>query len=433
MTTFDWDFSAPTPSTMGDHDVPHLSDRLQGRRIALLVTGGIAAMKTPELARGLRRNGAEVVAFCSDEALRYVAADALEWATCNPVVTALTWKAEHLSDGAPFDAYLVAPATHNTIAKMAHGIGDTVVTSALISALGRMEQGRCKIIVAPTMHGTMHNAQLVDNARRLAAQGVAFAAPRDAYGKHNMPDTEFLCVCVGRALSNSPLRGRRILVTAGPTPVPIDGVRRIVNRFRGRLGAEIAAELSWRGADAELLLGDGAWRPAGWINTTVARTYDDYLRMVLERVDAGLFAGVFSAGVADYRPAAAVDGKIASGQAQLALNLVPTEKVIDLACARDPEMHCVGFKYLEKVSEEELIRVARGRLDRAGLIVATRGEDTRGTEQRALFVRADGVEAVDGKRAIALALADHLEALPERPQVAPPNPTKVLSMGGLRE
>src|SRR5690606_16074505 len=122
------------------------------------------------------------------------------------------------------DAYLVAPATHSTIAKMAQGIGDSVVTATLISALGRMEQGRAQVLVAPTMHGTMHNAQLVDNARRLAAQGVHLVAPRDAYGKHNLPDTEFLCIAVGRALSDSRLRGRRIMVTAGPTPVPIDGV-----------------------------------------------------------------------------------------------------------------------------------------------------------------------------------------------------------------
>src|SRR5690554_6086243 len=125
MNPYDWDFSAPTPSGMGDHDVPMLSQRLAGRRIALLVTGGIAAMKAPQIARGLRRHGAQVVAFASDDALRYVARDTLEWATLGPVVTSLTWEAEHLSDGAPFDAYLVAPATHSTIAKMAHGIGDT--------------------------------------------------------------------------------------------------------------------------------------------------------------------------------------------------------------------------------------------------------------------------------------------------------------------
>ncbi|MCB1408475.1 MAG: hypothetical protein KDK22_02530, partial [Rhodobacteraceae bacterium] len=328
-----------------------------------------------------------------------------------PVVTALTWRAEHLSDSAPFDAYLVAPATHSTIAKMAQGIGDTVVTATLISALGRMEQGRTQVLVAPTMHGTMHNAQLVDNARRLAAQGVRLIAPRDAYGKHNLPDTELLCIAVGRALSTSALIGRRIMVTAGPTPVPIDGVRRIVNRFRGRLGARIAEELTWRGAEAELILGDGAWRPKTPMPITVTRTYDDYRDTVVARAGAGLWAGVFSAGVADYRPKQAVTGKIASGQASLMLDLEPTEKVIDMAMAAGGAMHTIAFKYLEGVTEDELIRVASKRLDRCSLIVATRGEDTRGTEQRALLVRPDGVTPVDDKRAIASAIADHLEDL----------------------
>lgn len=415
MSLYDWDFSSPTPSGMGDHDVPRASERLAGRRVALMVTGGIAAMKAPELARALRRHGAQVVAFASPDALLYVARAALEWATLGPVVTELTWAAEHLSDAAPFDAYLVAPATHSTIAKMAQGIGDTVVTSALISALGRMEQGRAQVLVAPTMHGTMHNAQLVDNARRLAGQGVRFVTPRDAYGKHNLPDAELLCIALGRALSRSPLRGRSVMVTAGPTPVPIDGVRRIVNRFRGRLGAMVAEELAWRGAEAELILGDGAWRPKAPIPVTVARTYDDYRDTVVARAHggprAGVWAGVFSAGVADYRPRAAVSGKIASGQPKLMLELEPTEKVIDLACQAAPAMRCVAFKYLERVSQEELVRVAAGRLGRASLVVATRGEDAPGLEQTALMVRADGVAPVTGKPAIAAAIADHLEAL----------------------
>src|SRR4051812_29514179 len=103
---FEWGFEAPSSRPIGDHDVPRQSAHLAGKRIALLVCGGIAAMKTPLLARALRRRGASVVAFCSDEALHYVGREALEWSTCNPLVTALTWRAEHLSDDRPFDAYL---------------------------------------------------------------------------------------------------------------------------------------------------------------------------------------------------------------------------------------------------------------------------------------------------------------------------------------
>jgi phosphopantothenoylcysteine decarboxylase/phosphopantothenate--cysteine ligase len=120
---------------------------------------------------------------------------------------------------------------------------------------------------------------------------------------------------------------------------------------------------------------------------------------------------VFSAGVADYRPRQAVQGKIPSGQAELLLALEPTEKVIDLACAAAPAMACVAFKYLEGVSEEELVRVAAKRLGRASLVVATRGEDTRGSEQRALMVQASGTTPVEGKQRIAAFVADHLEGL----------------------
>lgn len=216
-------------------------------------------------------------------------------------------------------------------------------------------------------------------------------------------------MAVGRALSTSALKGREILVTAGPTPVPIDGVRRILNRFRGRLGAAVAEELTWRGAEAELVLGDGAWRPSAPMKLTIARDYDAYRDLVVERAGRAPYAGVFSAGVADYRPAQAVTGKIASGKAEYRLDLVPTEKVIDLACAAAPQMHCVAFKYLEGVSEGELVEVAQKRLGRASLVVATRGEDTKGQAQRALFVTAAGVVAVEGKPAIAAAIADHLE------------------------
>jgi phosphopantothenoylcysteine decarboxylase/phosphopantothenate--cysteine ligase len=125
-------------------------------------------------------------------ALRYVTAETLEWATTNPCITRLTPDAEHLSDHAPFDVYMVAPASYNTIGKVVSGIADTVVTASLDSALGRMEQGLSAILVAPTMHGTMHNQVLVENCRRLSELGVRVIPPRDAYGKHNLPREEAL-------------------------------------------------------------------------------------------------------------------------------------------------------------------------------------------------------------------------------------------------
>ena len=329
-------------------------------------------MKAPLLARALRRRGAEVTAFCTAEALRYVGAEALEWSTCRPLVRELSWRAEHLSDGEGFAAYLVAPATYNTIGKAAQGVADTVLTAALASALGRLARGETAVLMAPTMHGSMHNAVLEANCRRLAALGVRFVPPRDAYGKHNLPEEELLVAAVCRALSTSPLRDRRLLVTGGPTPVPIDGVRRITGRFRGQLGAAIHEELLRRGADSRLVLGDGGWRPAAWLPAVaIVPTYDAYRERVLAEVAAGAKAAVLSAAVADYRPKEVVAGKLASGRGDLVLELEPTEKVIEAVAAAAPALPIVSFKYLEGVSHAELMAEARRELRRSWSLMAS--------------------------------------------------------------
>ena len=204
MTRMDtFRFPPPTPSDLGDREVPRDGSRLQGVRVALLVTGGIAAFKAPMIARALRRQGAQVTAFCSEEALRYVTQDAMEWSTTNPVVVRLSAHAEHLSDGAPFDAYLVAPATAATIARMACGLAEGVVGATLASAIGRMERGQARVLVAPTMHGSMHTSILVENLEKLHRIGVRVIPPRDAYGKHNLPDEATLVQEVSAAMEGA--------------------------------------------------------------------------------------------------------------------------------------------------------------------------------------------------------------------------------------
>jgi len=421
MNRFCWDYAPPRSAPIGDHDLPLDSHHLEGRRIALLVTGGIASFRAPLIARSLRRRGAEVTAICTPEALHYVGAQALEWATLRPLLTSLTWRAEHLSDSDPFDAWLVAPATYNTIGKMAHGIADTIVTAALASALGRLQQGRTAVLVAPTMHGSMHTPILERNCRSLQQLGVQFIAPRDAYGKHNLPAEAVLTAAVCRALSPSPLRGIPVLVTGGPTPVPLDGVRCIVNRFSGRLGIRIAEELGLRGAEVQLILGAGSAPAPEWLPCSIAHSYDDYRRLVLEQVAAGQRIGIFSAAVADYRPRRVVAGKIASGQALLPLELVPTEKVIDLVAAADPALQLVTFKVVEGVSEAELLDEARRRLRRSALVVANRSEDVVGEQQTAWLLSRTQERRLSGKAAIATALCDQLEAM-LAPQGAPDEP-----------
>lgn len=408
----DWDFSPPPASELGDHDVRPEHRHLEGQRIALMICGGIAAFKMPMLARTLRKSGAEVTAFASKDALRYVTEDALEWSTTNKVVTRLSADAEHLSDSAPFDAYLLPQATYNTINKVAHGIADGVVTSTLASALGRMERGECAVLVCPTMHGTMHTAILTESLERLDRWGVRIVPPREDYGKHNIPSDEVLVVEVCRATSRSPLRhGHRFLVTGGPTPVPVDNVRRIINRFRGKLGIRIAEELYRRGADVKLIHGDGALQPPPHLPHLVARTFDEYRQGVHSHLDEGDWsAAIFSAAVADYRPKEVLPGKTPSGR-ELTIELVPTPKVIGEVRERHPDLHMVTFKYQESVSHDELMEIARERLRTYETVIANRGEETeQGGPQVAWLVARDREPVrLRGKRRIARALADHLE------------------------
>jgi phosphopantothenoylcysteine decarboxylase / phosphopantothenate---cysteine ligase len=409
----EWNFSPPPESSMGDHDVPREGHHLEGKRIALVVTGGIAAFKTPMLARALRKQGAEVVAYLSDEGARYVAEEALCWATTNPVVTRLTPAAEHLADARPFDAWLVAPATANTINKLAWGIADTPVTSALASALGRQERGQTKLLVAPTMHGSLHTSILTEALRRLDTFGVQVITPREGYGKHNLPADDVLVAETCRAVSTSSLRDVPVLVTGGPTPVPLDNVRRIVNRFRGRLGALVCEELYLRGAAVHLIHGDGAYHPPEHLPFTVARTYDDYRRLVHEALDARPYRfGVFSAGVADYRPAEVLPGKTPSQLESWSVQLVPTAKVIDEVRARHPELYMVTFKYLEGVTFDELLAVARERIDRGyPAIVANLGEEMGAGDEQTAYLVTGPTSPIrwHGKREIARGIADHLE------------------------
>jgi len=410
-----WNPKPPLSPVIGDHDVPHDSDHLAGKHVALLVTGGIAAMKSPMIARALRRHGAQVTAIASSEGLRYVTEDTLAWSTNRPVVTQLSPRAEHLSGSEPFDAYLVAPATYNTINKMACGIADGTVTATLASALGRLERGGCALLLCPTMHGSMHTQILSESLLRLQKLGVQVIAPRDDYGKHNLPDEEPIVRAVCRALSRSPLRGRRVLVTGGPVPAPLDAVRRISSRFTGALGIAVARELDLCGCDVDLVLGSGSIAAPAWLRHSVARDVTHYRSLVLEALERPAHAAVLSAAVADFAPREVREGKVPSGAGAWSIELQPTEKVIDAVHRLHPSLPIVGFKYEERCELDALLKLAHARAAVHGACVANRGEDTPdGGVQTAWFTAAghDPVR-ITSKARIAHAVREHLERVCE--------------------
>ena len=412
MNFFEWDFSPPQSKALGDREVPLLGNHLKGMSIALIVTGGIAAMKAPFICRSLRKQGADVTVFLSEEASRYVGKDALAWSCNRDIVTNLTYLAEHLSDEGPFDAFCVAPATYNFINKVAQGIADTPTTSIMASALGRLERGKVKVVFCPTMHGSMHNSLLVDSCKKLKSMGCHFLRPRDDYGKHNIPDEEVITVFLSRLLSRSPLKGKSILVTGGPTPVPIDGIRRLTNHFTGKLGGLIAEELTLRGCDAFLINGAGTYNPPSWLSYQNIKNYDEYKDLVLKVLREVPFkAGIFSSSVADYAPKKTGIGKIKSGQNSLKIELCPTEKVIEKVRNIHKELYMVTFKYEENITHDELLKKVRARLNDYPLIMANRKEDFEKEGEQAAWAvtKEEKAEKIVGKKNIALKIADMLE------------------------
>ena len=410
---YDWDFSPPKPSSLGDHDVSIEGHHLEAKRVALVITGGIAAMKAPFIVRALRSQGASVVVFASTESLRYTTIDALEWSSNNQVVNRLTAASEHLSDSNPFDIYLVAPATYNTINKMANGIADSPVTTTLAVAIGRMERGKSKLVIAPTAHGMLHNSLLTASLHKLEDLGVHIIPPREEHGKHKLPHEDHMVAEVSRVISNSSLKNLAVLVTGGPIPSSVDDVRQISNIFTGRLGLAIATELHFRGADVLLIQGSKAIQSPAWLPNISVNNIVEYAKMITQSLTENqYFAGIFSAAVADFRPNTPMTGKISSNSS-LALSLIPTDKIINQIKNKFPDVYMITFKYEHSTSHDELISKALDRIEQGyPAVVANRGNEkgSKG-EQIAHLVSTstDQPQKGTGKLAIAKMITDHLE------------------------
>ena len=170
----------------GDRALSPTSALLSNRRIGLMVTGGIAAFRTPQLVRELRRAGAHVQVYVTPTALQFVTRDALEWTSAQPIVAELDGRAQHV-EHLP-EVYLIAPASYSTINKIACGIADNAVTTTLASAIGHMQAGRARIVVAPTMHGAMVNSILRESLAKLANLGCIVVPPRGRDGKALLPE-----------------------------------------------------------------------------------------------------------------------------------------------------------------------------------------------------------------------------------------------------
>ncbi|RLG72642.1 MAG: bifunctional phosphopantothenoylcysteine decarboxylase/phosphopantothenate--cysteine ligase CoaBC, partial [Methanobacteriota archaeon] len=343
------------------------SKKLFGKKIVLCVTGSVAAVMSPEIARELMRHGAEVFVVMSFDARRIVHPNLLEWATGNPVTTRLTGKTEHVQLAGEHpdkaDLVLVAPSTANTISKIAHGIDDTPVTTLVSTALG----SNTPVLVAPAMHKSMYkNPLIAENLRKLSSMGVSIVAPRWEEGKTKMADVDTILFHVIHRLHPKPLEGRRVLVTAGPTLEWIDPVRVITNRSSGKMGVAIAWEASLRGADVTMVYGPGTAPPPSQVETIRVETSHEMYEKTLEQLREKRFdLLIATAAMSDFKPERVYPEKLPSEKG-FSLRLVPTKKLIDEAKKVSPQTFLVGFKAEVGAKREELVERAHKRLLQSG-------------------------------------------------------------------
>ncbi len=285
---------------------------LTGRSILLVISGGIAAYKVLDLIRLLRKDGAEVRCVLTPHATHFVTPlSVAALAGHKPLIDMFSDDAEieHIQLSRQADLIVVAPATANLMAKMAHGLADDLASSLLLAA-------NKPIIVAPAMNVMMwQNPATQENVRTLQARGLTFVGP-DAgpmacaeQGAGRLVEPAVLFQAIQAALSTAaPLKGLRALVTSGPTFEPLDPVRFIGNRSSGKQGHAIAAALAAAGADVTLVAGPTALPPPQGVRTLAVET----AREMQAACEAALPAdiAICAAAVADWRPAAEAAQKI---------------------------------------------------------------------------------------------------------------------------
>ncbi|MFX0138351.1 MAG: bifunctional phosphopantothenoylcysteine decarboxylase/phosphopantothenate--cysteine ligase CoaBC [Candidatus Hodarchaeota archaeon] len=352
---------------------------LRGKTICLCLTGSVAVISSPIIARELMRLGAEVICVMSKAATELINPALMEWASGNKVITKLTGAVEHvyLAGERPrsvgkADLILICPATANTISKIAHGIDDTPVTTVASTAFG----SSIPIVIVPAMHESMYRHPILEeNEIKLRECGVEILGPRISEGKAKIARIDdIIDRVIDLLVTKKDLEGKKILITAGPTREAIDSVRFVSNKSSGRMGIELAKETSARGAEVLLIAGECMVKLPDYINTKHVVSTDDFIKTVKEEISYNNYDFFISAAaVSDYKPVDCIEGKISSDNVEeLHVNMKLTPKIIDVARKKDYNLFIIAFKAETNVSKSELIERAYNRLlkSEADLIVA---------------------------------------------------------------
>jgi phosphopantothenoylcysteine decarboxylase/phosphopantothenate--cysteine ligase len=329
---------------------------LTGKNIILGICGGIAAYKTPHLVRLLKKSGANVQVLATPSALKFVSELSLSTVSRNPVLGDMFTadsagegdRTMHITLGEWADAFVIAPATANTIARLSTGLCDDMLSVCFITL--RPDK---PVLLVPAMDGYMYESPSVRrNLSVLASQGCRILEPESGdlasgqCGLGRMPEPETIVEALTEMMEpsqDSLLKGRKVLITAGPTREKIDDVRFLSNYSSGKMGFAIAAAAAKRGAVVRLVTGPVSLStPSGVERIDVESAVEmmEASRRFFDECD--LFIG--AAAVADYRPEMPVEGKIKKNDASLEIRLVRNPDILaEFSAGRRPDQISVGF------------------------------------------------------------------------------------------
>lgn len=343
---------------------------LKGKMVILGVTGGIAAYKSAALASLLVKAGADVQVIMTEHAQEFIAPITFEALTGHRCLTDTfdrnhEYSTEHVELGKRADAVIVAPATANVIAKLAHGIADDMLTTTILAC-------RCPKIIAPAMNTRMYeNPVTQDNMELLRKYGmevVEAASGRLAcgdVGAGKMPEPEALFQYVLKACAfPKDMEGLKVMVTAGPTQEIIDPVRYVTNHSTGKMGYSIAKICALRGADVTLVSGKTSLEPPMFVTVVPVTTAKDMYEAVVsgsEETDIIIKA----AAVADYRPKKVSDEKIKKSDGQMVLEMERTEDILGYLGAhkREGQFLCGFSMETENMLENSKAKLAKKHVD----------------------------------------------------------------------
>jgi phosphopantothenoylcysteine decarboxylase/phosphopantothenate--cysteine ligase len=382
-------------------------------RVLVGVTGGIAAYKTCELVRLLVKAGHEVTPILTPDAERFVTTHTFEALARRAAPRDLY---PHLTEA---DLLVIAPLSANTLAKLAHGLADNVLTQATLAFRG-------PILLAPAMNVRMwEHPATRENVAKLRERGAEVLGPEEgelAEGEHGpgrMTEPEKIFArCEELLGGGSSLRGKRVVVSAGGTREPIDLVRYVGNRSSGRMGVTLAAEAQRRGAAVTLVYANGAVPPPAGIEVVPAPTAEDMKREVLARADADVV--LMAAAVADYRPSNPEAGKRPKDREPWTLTMEPTDDVLaELGKRRRNGQVFVGFA--ADVGDAGLERAREKLSNKRGNLfvfndVSETGIGFEAEDNEIVLLSAAGERRIGrrSKAECAVAILDEVEGLLER-------------------